>query len=381
MLSRTLIFLAAMVAAISGDRAISAEPAIVDGFEAGTVPWKTTNEEGPAVVNRLRLDANAARHGKSGVLIETTTSDVGLVNLDYEIGRAPVIGEFSAGVWIRGDRAGVQLTARVVLPRSVDPSNGLPVKFVAYGDDYRDIGRWQRLTIDGLVLKTTRRARKLRLQFGPTLDERGAYVDRLAVRIRPGRCSATFAIDDLIGYWPPRITFTSCLRRRQCMARLQDRSIGRHSRSRSSGTPQLQGRAFAIRITRQPSCVGHPIATSHVARNDSPGRWTAILPRIFEQAGEPFTAIRQLGFNAVAIAQVATVEQLSAARQAGLWVVCPPPTIDQIEAGGLANGWENVFAWHLGTTLTGTRPTDHREVVNRAVAETIRPRDVRSLAR
>ena len=42
----------------------------------------------------------------------------------HDVGRPRIIDELAPSVWIKSDRPGLQMAARVVLPRAVDPRSG-----------------------------------------------------------------------------------------------------------------------------------------------------------------------------------------------------------------------------------------------------------------
>ena len=72
---------------------------------------------------------------------------------------AAVIEELSFSLWVRSDRPGMQLAARVVLPRTVDPETGKYLTLKIYGDSYQNAGRWQQVFLNGVLQKVRRQAR------------------------------------------------------------------------------------------------------------------------------------------------------------------------------------------------------------------------------
>ncbi|MFM9058983.1 MAG: hypothetical protein ACKOSQ_07665, partial [Planctomycetaceae bacterium] len=78
--------------------------------------------------------------------------------------------------------------------------------------------------------------------------------------------------------------------------------------------------------------------------------------RHLEHNGEPLAAIAALGFNCVQLAAPASRELLEEARRAGLWVICPPPDIPDVdlrdpESVPVLRNWDRVLAWDLGSGL------------------------------
>ena len=86
-----------------------------------------------------------------------------------------MIDELAPSVWIKSDRPGLQLAARIVLPRTADPRTGRPVTTIVAGSGYTDVGRWQQLRLEGIPRLLTRQVHLLRMQLGPQVDDREAY--------------------------------------------------------------------------------------------------------------------------------------------------------------------------------------------------------------
>ncbi len=114
----------------------------------------------------------------------------------YPITKARVISEWTASVWVRADRPGLQIVARVVLPRSKHPGSGEPLTTLIRGSAYKQAGVWQLLRIDNLHRALEWQVRVLRSQFGPQVDAREAYVDLLLVNVYGGPGTTNVWVDD-----------------------------------------------------------------------------------------------------------------------------------------------------------------------------------------
>ena len=55
------------------------------------------------------------------------------------------------------------------------------------------------------------------------------------------------------------------------------------------------------------------------------------FPRAIEHRGEPFIKLAQLGFNCVQLYEPASTTLLAEAEQAGVWIICPPPTLPDVD--------------------------------------------------
>ena len=91
-----------------------------------------------------------------------------------------------------------------------------------------------------------------------------------------------------------------------------------------------------------------------------------IFPRCIEYRGERLEFLKQLGFNTVWLRQAPSPAFLSAARQLGLWLVCPPPELPQPgPQATIGAEFEPVLVWDLGHGLTGDSLDATRERVER----------------
>src|SRR5262249_44694598 len=110
------------------------------------------------------------------------------VNYYYPTPRAPVTDELSVTVWVRATRPGVQLRARLVLPRERHPDRvDEPLTTLVPGDTLTLFNRWQPLKINqpGKLLRQQQQV--MRAMFNRDLDFTGAYIDRLILNLYPGQ--------------------------------------------------------------------------------------------------------------------------------------------------------------------------------------------------
>ncbi|MFM8415719.1 MAG: hypothetical protein ACKOCX_13480, partial [Planctomycetota bacterium] len=90
------------------------------------------------------------------------------------------------------------------------------------------------------------------------------------------------------------------------------------------------------------------------------------FPRAIDWNGEPFATLAELGFNCVRLPAPAAGDQLAEAREAGLWIVCPPPPIPDVdltepERVPMLRNWDRVLAWDLGSGLSEESVTELAE--------------------
>src|SRR5579862_3963264 len=62
----------------------------------------------------------------------------------YPTQRAPIGDDLSLSIWIKANRPGTQVAARLVLPKEHNPSNlDEPLTTILRGDVYQKVSRWQ----------------------------------------------------------------------------------------------------------------------------------------------------------------------------------------------------------------------------------------------
>jgi hypothetical protein len=116
----------------------------------------------------------------------------------YDTGRAPLSEELTAGVWVKADRPGVQLLARLVLPHERNPANlDEPLTALIGGDLYQASSRWQRLELRRPLKLARDQQALLRAESKREINIDDAYVDRLVLNLYTGPGQAQVFIDDL----------------------------------------------------------------------------------------------------------------------------------------------------------------------------------------
>jgi hypothetical protein len=290
-----------------------------DGCESTTPSWRLAPAD-PAV--RLVEHARSANSPHRGERCERVVVEAGgptLLTLDTPLGPAAVIDEFRAAVWVRSSRPDLRLAVRVRLAGDADP-----IEVLVPGTASRDIGRWELLEVTDVARGLARQLPALRLEHGSDLSVTGALVTGLVIdgAVTPGRHE--IAIDDLSA---------SGL----VMAAAAD---------------PLVRPATATAVLEQPSDPAAGLARGVLEVDGLP-----FFPRSIDWMGEPFGKLAELGFNCVRLAEPASSDQLAEARAAGLWVICPPPPIPDIdltepERVPMLRNWDRVLAWDMGSGLT-----------------------------
>jgi len=271
---------------------------------------------------RELLHERTPREARSGQSSEHLRLEVGsgtFVYLVQPIGRAPLIQEFRPSLFVKADRASVQLLARVVFPRSIDRGSGQPITTFLRGEFYTDVGNWQQLAINGAARLLDDETRTLRTQFGD-VDPREAYVDLLVLNAYTAPGPIELWIDDLEidGYV----------------------NLDETAGQASARTPAIAGDAGQA----EPPPAAASVQGSLLLVSSRP-----LMPRIAVQRGEPLEWLKSLGFNTIKLGSSPSPAELNEARRLGLWLVAPPPYADPRAA---PQAYEPVIAWSLGTRLS-----------------------------
>jgi hypothetical protein len=290
---------------------------ITDDCEGAATSWRL-GTSGPDVrlVEHARSTDSAHRGERCERLVVETASPTTLV-LETPLGPAAVIDELRAAVWVRASRPDLRLAVRVRLAGGPHP-----VEVLVPGSSTRDAGRWELLEVDDIPAGLARQMPALRLEYGSDLTSEGAFVTALVLDgpAAPGRHE--IALDDLAagGLVTAAVIRDPLVQPAAAVAPPPDPPAGL-----ARGILEVDGLPF--------------------------------FPRSIDWMGEPFATLAELGFNCVRLAEPASADQLAEARAAGLWIICPPPPIPDIdltepERVPMLRNWDRVLAWDLGSGLT-----------------------------
>ncbi len=310
---------AAVLAAVAATLAGAGE--IADDFEGAATSWRLGNT-GPEV--RIVEHARATDSPHRGTRCERVVVDIAsptTLALETPLGPAAVIDELRASVWVRASRPDLRLAVRVRLTGSRDHPH--PVEVLVAGSSSRDIGRWELLEVGDIARGLARQLPALRLEHGSDLEAEGAVVTALVLDGPAGPGRHEIAIDDAAAGGLVE------------MAAIRD--------------PLVQPAAAAAAPPLDPP--------AGLARGVLEVDGLPFFPRSIDWMGEPFAVLAELGFNCVRLAEPAAADQLAEARATGLWIICPPPPIPDIdrtepERVPLLQNWDRVLAWDLGGGLT-----------------------------
>lgn len=311
-----------------------------ESFESAEASWRFVRADGPVRVDLPRRTFDESHGGSGCEHLRLSAGSGTYAWFAFSTGRAPIIHEVVSTLWLKSDRQGLQLMARVVLPRSRDPRTGETIRTYLRGPLYRETGSWQRLTISDLPELLDRQIPVLRSQFGPDVDPREAYLDQLVVNAYGGTGVTNVWIDDL--------------------------EIVGHVGAKPDGRLNAVVQAAFTRPAENPGRPQVELAGSTLLVNGRP-----FMPRAIEHNGEALGQLKQLGFNTVKFSSTPTSEQLREAARLDLRLIAPPPHITPYQTIGAE--FDPVLAWSLGVQLAEPDLTATRQL-----ADEVRRGDPRS---
>ncbi|MDA1039561.1 MAG: hypothetical protein O3A37_04640 [Planctomycetota bacterium] len=324
---------ACATAVVGGRAAVIDDPC--DGHET---TWSLATAD--ALPNLLTHDrsAMAARRGTAGERFIFDASAGTTLTVQVPIGAAAAIDEFGAEVWVRANRPGIRIAARVQLPHFQASASGRPVETLVPGSSSRDIGRWQRLTVADLPVTLQRQLPALHAQHGPQGSLAGAVVTHIVLELysAPGRYDV--AIDDLR------------------VEGVIDTPIAIAGSHRDPAVqPALAIADSGQSMASQPPPPQDPV--SGLNRGVLEVNGLPFFPRAIDHNGEPLEQIAALGFNCVRLRAPASGNLIEEARKTNVWLICPPPALPHVDVRDpdsmplFSSNWDRVLMWDMGDGL------------------------------
>lgn len=318
----------------------------VESFETPEKSWRMADHDCTVNLQQHARVYGQAHAGQACEYLQFRAGTGTFAHLIHDIPASRVIAELSVSLWIKSNRTGLQLAARVVFPRSKDPRTGAPLTALIRGSSYSQAGVWQKLTLDQVDLLVSRQLPLLRSQLAGEVSDREAYIDLVVLNGYGGTGPSEIWLDDL------EVT---------CAGSADV------SPARTPGEPPPE-----TAVTSPP--VAEPQVNVMVSRDQSTislgGR--PRLVRVIDYNGEPFAYLKSLGFHAVRLLAPPTPTQLQEAESSELRLIVPPPLGSA--AGATLAGERVILAWDLGDSVTNEllEPTRRLATQLQAVPETQR---------
>jgi hypothetical protein len=324
----TLAVLTAGAAALALLGPVVADQLVREGFE-GTEPlWLQGASDGTFRELAHRMTDERPFRGHGCEVIQVNLEKGNYVYYTYDTGRAPLTDELRASVWIRANRPGTQLLARVVLPHEPNPERiDEALTALVRGDTYGQAGRWQRLDLSNPPKLLRDQQQLLRVQLKHDVNIADAYVDRLVLNVAAGPGDNQVWIDNLeIGPVSDPPTFKTT-----------GRVVPSKEKSPAPTAPRVPA---VVELKREALSVrGQPLFFTAIRYSDT-----------------PLDVLREAGFNTLCLDAGAKPEIIKEAAAKGFLVVPSLPLVgnDQAAAQALAGAinrfttYDDVIFWDVG---------------------------------
>jgi len=337
--------------------ALAPAATIEESFEGPTTSWTVAESDvNQRVVSHVR-SREAPHRGASCERIVIDASAGTTLRIQTPVGDARVIDEWKAAVWLRADRPDIRFSARVKLPNFIAPKTGQPVEVLVPGAISKDADRWELLEVGDLSTGLKRQLLALRAEHGPTGDLSGAVVTHVVLELysSPGRYDV--AIDDLLvqgsittlAATPPPmpVAATPPTPRRDAAVKPAQFAM----------PPPTAGPPPSPVAAAGPTPAAPAEPNSGINRGVLEVAGLPFFPRALDHNGEPLETLATLGFNCVRLPAPASSDLLAEARRTGMWVICPPPLLPDVDIRDpeslpvFSSNWDRVLLWDLGAGL------------------------------
>ena len=337
---------------------------IEDACEAPETSWQVSEAAGGHRVFSHTRTRELPHRGMGCERFQLESMAATALRLQTPIGPTQVIEEWRASVWVRASRPDIRLCARVILPHFVSPKTGQPVVTLVPGTTSRQQERWEQLQVSGLVVGLQRQLLALRAEHGPVGDLAGAQVIALVLELPPATERQEIAIDDLLVEGVVGAVSAGVANAPAARPPPPVSTPGVPPIRPAKRDPAVQPAQFAPPV-RQAAVVASAAAANPPAADLPAGLSRGVLevgglpffPRAIDHNGEPLEAIAALGFNCVRLATPASSDLLLESRRAGLWVICPPPQLPDVDIREpeslpvFSATWDRVLLWDMGSGL------------------------------
>lgn len=328
-----------------------------DGFEGKDPVWVKGQADASFQETAHKITEETAYNGKRSEAIQFDAQTGKFIYYHYDTPPAPLTDELSINIWLKANRPGMQLLARLVLPHERDPANlEQRVTMLLPGDTYKMVGNWQMLRIAMPIKLADQQQTLLQAQLKRPVNIADAYVDQLVLNVYGGPGPTQVHIDELdVGPVKDRMPV------------------------RQAAQPEM--------TAPRPSPADLPV-TGEVRwdHNQLTIGGKRSFFRIIRHTDTPLKVLRDAGFNAVLMDEATPAQQIDEAVSLGLRIV---PVIGVTTSEGQLTSREalgqrvsrfprpdGVLFWSLGA---GGLTQDAQPAVAR-VADVVRVLDSRPLA-
>ncbi|HWY86010.1 MAG TPA: hypothetical protein VNX28_04755, partial [Gemmataceae bacterium] len=333
---RRLVLLGVLLLGLLAPRAALGQQVHRNAFESMKTFWVKSGFDAPFDENIHSISDQVCHDGQHSEYISLEAKPGNFIYYQYPSGRVPIGEEMSAAIWLKANRPGVQLMARIVLPNERDPTNlDNRLTTLIRGDIYRNAGRWQRLELGRGSQLAKQQQQLMQAQLKRPLNFTDAYIDNLVLNVYAGPGLTEVWIDDLeIG---PVMSDA---------AAAQPGTVPGVPVAKPGAAPRPGARNLVVDFNgNQLSVGGKRIFFKGVRLSDTPLR-----------------ILRDAGFNTVFLDQAVSPALLQEATDLGFWIVPQLKVLaddarsaaDDDLAKDIARFTENdaVLFWYLSSTLS-----------------------------
>ena len=315
---------------------------LIENFNGPGTVTTVAPSPGLRVLEQRIGNIDTTGHSCETIVLQTDRTTLGRIL--FSIPESAIIDEFLATIRLRCDQPSVRLACQIKLP-SVQGPDGQAVRIFLSGSPSTTSSRWQSLTVGNIPSVLRSQLPALRAQYGPQISLDGATISGLAVEIPLGigRCNVsidTVSVTGLITAAQPKKTATS--------------------------PPSMLLQQNIQSITKATTTENAGLVRGVLEVDGKP-----FFPRAIEHRGEPFIKLAQLGFNCVQLYEPASTTLLAEAEQAGVWIICPPPTLPDVDLTEpeklptFSDKWNRVLLWDMGRSLSSEDIPNLAEQVRR----------------
>ncbi len=335
--------------------------AVLEPFETGTPSLERDGGDVEARVSEHARVRGEAHRGEGCERITVEVDRGSSLRFRQAFGPAAVIDELAVSLWIRSNRPGVRLLLRVELPHTADAATGRPLAVTLPGDAGESLDRWERLTIRNPAELLRSRLPALRAEHGTEVDLTAAVATGVVLELSSGPGSYQLAVDDLEAEGLV----------------LVERSAPAAAAAATASATLPDGGVRPVSHEQPAEAASDPPAGIHRGVLEVGGM--PFFPRFIDHHGEPLELLARLGFNGIRLNEPASGELLDEARQAGMWIACPPPSLPDVDLRDPASlpafspRWNRVLLWDLGEGLAEADAAELAERARRVKTCDLRP--------
>jgi hypothetical protein len=181
----------------SGQVVPGAANTLRDGFETPKVAWR---QEQTDATFKLYVHERTKRAAHEGLQSEGFHFEAGIgggLYYSYPLPRIVVTDDLRVSLYVRSNRAGVQVLGRIVLPNDIDPESRRPSFVFIPSTSFENAQRWQKIELADMLPAIEQQAKVLRASSRRKVSLEGAYLERLVVNLYGGEGETEVYLDEL----------------------------------------------------------------------------------------------------------------------------------------------------------------------------------------